>query len=85
MLPNQSAVFYPEDLSLLGQVFDHAVESLPPSMRTPHNRVEIAKNILARAATGERDPVELELATLTNFRDNSRGGTPARRRHDDHP
>ena len=38
------------------------MESLPTAMRTPYNRVQIAKNLLACAATGERDRIELELA-----------------------
>lgn len=68
MLPNRSAVYCPEELSLLGQVLDQAMESLPASMRTPSNRVEIARKILACAATGERDPVELELAGVMNLK-----------------
>jgi hypothetical protein len=67
MLPSQSAVYYPEELSLLGQILDEAVQSLPASMRTPYNRAQIARNILTCAATGERDRVELELAALTNL------------------
>ena len=43
----QSAVYYPEDLSLLGEVLDQLVQSLPPNMLTPSNRAAIAKNILA--------------------------------------
>jgi hypothetical protein len=68
MLPSESAVYYPEELSLLGQVLDETVQSLPVRMRTPSNRVEIARNILACAATGERDPIELELAALMNLK-----------------
>jgi hypothetical protein len=68
MLPDQSAVYYPEELSLLGQILDQAVQSLPPSMRTPQNRAAIAKNILASASTGERDPIELRLAALINLK-----------------
>lgn len=68
MLPSESAVYDPEELSLLGQVLDEVVQSLPARMRTPSNRAEIARNILACAATGERDPVELELAALTNLK-----------------
>jgi hypothetical protein len=67
-LPEQSAVYYPEELSLLGQILDQAVQSLPLNMRTPQNRAAIAKNILACAATGERDPIELGLAALTNLK-----------------
>ena len=68
MSSNQGAVFYPEDLSLLGQVLDRAVQSLPPKVRTPHNRAVLARRIVACAATGERDPVELELAALIDVR-----------------
>jgi hypothetical protein len=68
MLPDQNAVYYPEELSLLGQILDQAVQSLPLSMRTPQNRAAIAKNILACAATGERDPIELRLAALINLK-----------------
>jgi hypothetical protein len=68
MLPDQGAVYYPEELSLLGQVLDQVVQSLPRSMATPHNRAAIAKNILAYAATGERDPGELRLAALIDLK-----------------
>jgi hypothetical protein len=68
MFPDQNAVYYPEELSLLGQIVDQAVQSLPLSMRTPQNRAAIAKNILACAATGERDPIELRLAALINLK-----------------
>ena len=69
MLPDQSAVYYPEELSLLGQILDHqAVQSLPLSMRTPQNCAAIAKNIVACAATGERGPIELRLAALINLK-----------------
>jgi hypothetical protein len=54
MLPDQSAVYYPEELSLLGQILDQGVQSLPLSMRTPQNSAAIAKNMLACAANGER-------------------------------
>ena len=68
MLPDQSALYQPDELSLLGQILDQAVRSLPLSMRTPENRAAIAKNILACAATGERDPIELRLAALINLK-----------------
>jgi hypothetical protein len=68
MLPGQSAVYYPEELSLLGQILDQAVQSLPLNRRTPQNRAVIANNILACAATGQRDPIELGLAALTNLK-----------------
>jgi len=56
----------PEDLSLLGGIYDQAIASLPSRMQTPANRTAIAKNLIASAADGERDPIELELAA---FRD----------------
>jgi hypothetical protein len=68
MLPDQSAVYYPEELSLFGQILDQAMQSLPLSMWTPHNRVAIAKNILVCAATGERDPIKLRVAALINLK-----------------
>ena len=68
MSSNRSGVYNPEELSLLGLVLNQAVESLPTAMRTPGNRAEIARNILACAATGERDPIELESAALINLK-----------------
>ena len=68
MLQDQNVVHYPEELSLLGHALDQAVASLPTVMRTPYNRGEIARNILACAATGERDPIELELKSGEAFR-----------------
>ena len=55
-------MYSPEELLLLGDVFDLVVSSLPISMRTPHNRREVARNLLFKLADGERDPIELELA-----------------------
>jgi len=59
MLRERGVAYDPEELSLLGNIFDQAVASLPPTMRTPINRTQIAKNILERAAIGESDPIEL--------------------------
>jgi hypothetical protein len=66
MLSDEGAVYYPEELSLLGEVLDHVVQSLPPNLRTPYNRTALARNILACASTGERDPDELGRAALIN-------------------
>jgi hypothetical protein len=60
-------VFGPEELSLLGDVFDQALASLPARLRTRANRSVIARSILASAAAGQRDPIELELAATTNL------------------
>ena len=43
MLRDQGVVYFPEELSLLGDILDQVVESLPTAMRTPYNRVQIAK------------------------------------------
>jgi hypothetical protein len=65
-LREQSVVYYPEDLSLLGNAFDKAVAAIPAAMRTPFNRNVIARSILVQAAAGERDPIKLEQAALMN-------------------
>jgi len=67
-LRERSGVYYPEELSLLGHVLDQVIKSLPAAMRTPYNRTEIARNMLACAATGERDPIELELAATIDLK-----------------
>jgi hypothetical protein len=38
MLPERGMVYDPEELALLGNIFDMAVASLQPMMRTPINR-----------------------------------------------
>ncbi|WP_084801131.1 hypothetical protein [Bradyrhizobium sp. Tv2a-2] len=52
-MQRHSGVYDPEDLSLLGTIFDEAIAALPASMRTPENRTAIAQLILQRAASGE--------------------------------
>lgn len=64
MSTDEAAVYYPEELALLGNILDQVVQSLPPNLRTPYNRAALAKNILACASTGERDPDELRRAAL---------------------
>ena len=68
MLRERSVVYDPEELSLLGHVLDQVIKSLPAAMRTPYNRTEIARNMLACAATGERDPIEPELAATIDLK-----------------
>ncbi|MGY8663543.1 hypothetical protein Q3C01_14395 [Bradyrhizobium sp. UFLA05-109] len=60
VLQVRSGVFDPEDLSLLGGIFDEAVAALPASMRTPINRTEIAKLVLGRTAAGQAELVLLK-------------------------
>ncbi|WP_036051732.1 hypothetical protein [Bradyrhizobium sp. Tv2a-2] len=49
-LAHSGAVYYPEQLSALGRIFDKAVAALPENMRSSENRTEIAQLILGRAA-----------------------------------
>ena len=64
MVTDEGAVYYPEDLALLGRVLDQVMQSLPPNLQTPDNRNALALNILACASTGERDPDELRRAAF---------------------
>lgn len=62
MMRERAAVYDPEELALLGIIFEQSVATLPPAMRTPANRTAIAKIIFERAAAGEPD-----LAPLMKF------------------
>ena len=59
MSDERSAIYGPEELSLLGTIFDQAVASLPATMQTQANRTEIAKIVMDRAAAGERELLPL--------------------------
>jgi len=72
MSGHPSGVYYPEDLSLLGNALDKAFASLPEEQRTPCNRIEIAKALLASAAAGESDPAKLGQAALINLKPTDR-------------
>ncbi|MGY3443315.1 NolY [Bradyrhizobium sp. USDA 4473] len=48
--PRDRGVYHPEDLQILGRLFDQAVAALPEALRTPANRIKIAILILSRAA-----------------------------------
>ncbi len=61
---DEGTVYCPDELALLGRVLDQVVQSMPPNLRTPYNRNALAVNILACAATGERDPEQLRRAAL---------------------
>jgi len=58
------AVFQPELIKLMRAVLDNAVETLPEAKRTSTMTAEIASQILACAAKGERDPAKLKSAAL---------------------
>jgi hypothetical protein len=57
----------PEEFILFRRVFEKALASLPAAKRTAGNRSRMAQNLLACAATGERDPVELRFAALADL------------------
>lgn len=70
MSGERDVVYYPEELALLGRVFDEVIATLPAARRTPGKRTEIARTILRHAAAGERDPMQLCLAALADLTDN---------------
>ena len=58
------AVFQPELIELMRAVLDDAAAMLPEAKRTSTMKAEIASQILACAAKGERDPIALKTAAL---------------------
>lgn len=66
------AVFQPELIELMKSVLDDAVALLPEAKRTSTVKADIASNILASAAKGERDPVALRSAALSSVVDCTR-------------
>ena len=54
------AVFQPELIELMKAVLDDATATLPEAKRKSAMKAEIASQILACAAKGERDPVALK-------------------------
>lgn len=63
-MSNRDIAYSPKELASFKTVFEDAIASLSPMIVTTCNRLQIAQNILACAATGERDPIELGLAAL---------------------
>ena len=59
------AVFQPELIKLMKLVLDEAAATLPEWKRTSTMMAEIASQILACAAEGERDPNRLKVAALS--------------------
>ena len=58
------SVFQPELITLMKAVLDDAAATLPESKRTSTKMAEMASQILACAAKGERDPATLKIAAL---------------------
>jgi hypothetical protein len=63
----RGAVFQPELIELMKSVLDEATAMLPEAKRTSAIKAEIATQILASAARGERDPVALKMAALLSL------------------
>ena len=60
----RGAVYPPELIELMKAVLDDATATLPEAKRTPAMKAQIASEILACAAQGQRDPVALKVAGL---------------------
>jgi hypothetical protein len=58
------AVYQPELVKLMKSVLGDAAATLPVSRRTSAMMAEIASQILACAAKGERDPSKLRVAAM---------------------
>jgi hypothetical protein len=60
----EGAVFRPELIELMMLVLEDATATLPESKRTSAIKAEMASNILASAAKGERNPEVLKMRAL---------------------
>jgi hypothetical protein len=58
------AVFEPELIELMKSALDGAATILPKAKQTSAMKVRLASRILAAAAKGERDPIQLRIAAL---------------------
>ena len=59
------AVFQPELIELMKSILEEATAMLPEAKRTSTVKADIASEILAWAAKGERDPAVLKSAALS--------------------
>jgi hypothetical protein len=80
MSGNLNGIYNTEELLLFRRIFEGALAGLPAAGRTADSRAGIARNLLACAATGERDPVELRLAALSGKARAGLSGPPAQDR-----
>jgi hypothetical protein len=67
----RGSVFQPELIALMKRVLEEATATLPESKRTSAMKADIACNILACAANGERDPAVLKMRALLAVVENS--------------
>jgi len=60
----EGALFVPEEIELMRTTLDEVVTLLPVPNRTPAMKNRLASRILAAAARGERDPIQLRICAL---------------------
>lgn len=60
----EGTLFVPEEIDLLQTTLNEVVTMLPIPNRTPAMRNRLASRIMAAAAKGERDPVQLRISAL---------------------
>jgi hypothetical protein len=60
----RGTVYQPEVIALMKTVLDDAAIGLPVAQRTDAMKARLASRILASAAKGERDPIQLKIAAL---------------------
>jgi hypothetical protein len=60
----RGSAYQPEDIVLMRTVLDDAASGLPPTQRTDTMKAKLASRILASAAKGERNPIQLKIAAL---------------------
>jgi hypothetical protein len=61
----RGAVFQPELIALMRSVLEEATAMLPKAKQTSVVKADLASEILACAAKGERDPMALKTAALS--------------------
>ena len=61
-MSSQDTAYSPEELANFRTVFEAVIASFSPPMLTNSKRLQVAQNVLACAATGERNPIELRVA-----------------------
>jgi hypothetical protein len=65
----KGAAYQPELIELMKSALDEAATILPKARRTSAMKVKLASRILAAAAKGERDPIQLRIAALLEIVD----------------
>lgn len=61
----ESAVYQPEEITLMRSALDAAAADLPPYFQTSSYKAALAERILLQVAKGERDPAALKSMALS--------------------